>query len=88
VFFAPSQKFKIVFRAPPRKLKIRIIPDVLAHGKSYELGFMKKRNGHKFCAKSHAELSFDLFFVHPPKNLKYWPFPKYKPMRSHTSLVV
>ncbi|RWW41023.1 hypothetical protein BHE74_00053517 [Ensete ventricosum] len=25
------------------------IPDVLAHGKSYERGFMKKYDGHKLC---------------------------------------
>ncbi|RRT58957.1 hypothetical protein B296_00007807 [Ensete ventricosum] len=25
--------------------------NILAHGKSYELGFMKKRDGHKLCAK-------------------------------------
>ncbi|RRT31946.1 hypothetical protein B296_00043917 [Ensete ventricosum] len=28
------------------------IPDVLAHGKSYEHGFVKKSDGHKLCTKS------------------------------------
>ncbi|RWW39014.1 hypothetical protein BHE74_00055728 [Ensete ventricosum] len=32
---------------------------MIAHGRSYEHGFMKKRNGHKLCAKSRAESSFD-----------------------------
>ncbi|RWV80692.1 hypothetical protein GW17_00057994 [Ensete ventricosum] len=41
-----------IFRAPSWKFKILAIPDVLAHvvldhGKSYEHGFTKKRNGCK-----------------------------------------
>ncbi|RWW61685.1 hypothetical protein BHE74_00031241 [Ensete ventricosum] len=51
------------------------IPYVLAHDKSYEHGFVKKRDGHKLCAKSRAESSFDRFFVHHLKNSKYWSFP-------------
>ncbi|RWW56593.1 hypothetical protein BHE74_00036681 [Ensete ventricosum] len=38
--------------------KILSIPNVLALGKSYEEGFVKKCVGHKLCAKS----SFDRFF--------------------------
>ncbi|RZS06189.1 hypothetical protein BHM03_00036802 [Ensete ventricosum] len=53
------------------------IPDVLAHGKLYENGFMKKCDSHKLCAKSHVELSFDRFFVHCLGNSKYWQFPTY-----------
>ncbi|RZR75348.1 hypothetical protein BHM03_00055222, partial [Ensete ventricosum] len=53
-------KFRSVFRAPSWKFKILAIHDVLAHGKTYEHGFMKKRHGHKLCAES----SFDRFFVH------------------------
>ncbi|RRT70607.1 hypothetical protein B296_00014077 [Ensete ventricosum] len=53
------------------------IPDVLAHGKSYENGFMKKHDGHKHCVKSRGESSFDRFFVHRLGNSKYWPFPTY-----------
>ncbi|RRT55711.1 hypothetical protein B296_00033228, partial [Ensete ventricosum] len=70
-------KFRSVFRAPSRKFKILVIPDKLSHGKSYERGFMKKCNGHKHCAKSHVESSFDRFFVHHLENSKYWPFPTY-----------
>ncbi|RWW53459.1 hypothetical protein BHE74_00040040 [Ensete ventricosum] len=38
----------------------------------------------KFTRKS----SFDHFFVHHPKNLKYWPFPTYSPWVSRTSMVL
>ncbi|RWW73481.1 hypothetical protein BHE74_00018639 [Ensete ventricosum] len=44
-FFAPSQNFKIL-----------AIPNVLAHGKSYDHGFVKKRDGHKLCLKSHFSI--------------------------------
>ncbi|RWV78168.1 hypothetical protein GW17_00060909 [Ensete ventricosum] len=47
--------------------------DVLALCKSYEHGFMKKRDGHKLCAWS----SFNRFFVHRLRNSKYWSFPSY-----------
>ncbi|RZS26738.1 hypothetical protein BHM03_00060121, partial [Ensete ventricosum] len=70
-------EFRSVFHVPFWKFKILAIPDVLAHAKSYEHGFMKKRNGHKLCAKSHAESSFDRFFVHRLGNSKFWPFPTY-----------
>ncbi|RRT32768.1 hypothetical protein B296_00058713 [Ensete ventricosum] len=66
-------EFRSVFRAPSRKFKILAINDVLAHGKSYELGFTKKRDDHKHCTKS----SFDQLFVHRLENLKYWSFPSY-----------
>ncbi|RWW45533.1 hypothetical protein BHE74_00048620 [Ensete ventricosum] len=70
-------EFRSVFCAPSQKFKILVIPNVLAHGKSYEYGFMKKHDGHKLCAKSRAKSSFDRFFVHRLKNSKYWPFPTY-----------
>ncbi|RWV80417.1 hypothetical protein GW17_00058311 [Ensete ventricosum] len=54
-------------------MKILAIPNVLAHGKSYEHGFMKKYDSHKLCAKS----SVDRFLVHRLENLKYWSFPTY-----------
>ncbi|RWW61652.1 hypothetical protein BHE74_00031273, partial [Ensete ventricosum] len=60
-------EFRSVFHAPSRKFKILVIPNVLAHGKSYEHGFLKKRDGHKLFAKS----SFDRFFVHCLRNSKY-----------------
>ncbi|RZS16928.1 hypothetical protein BHM03_00049001 [Ensete ventricosum] len=70
-------EFRSTFRAPSRKFKILAIPDVLAHGKSHEHGFIKKCDGHKLCEKSRVESSFDRFFVHHLGNLKYWPFLTY-----------
>ncbi|RRT62212.1 hypothetical protein B296_00010220, partial [Ensete ventricosum] len=64
-------KFRSIFLAPSQKFKILVIPNVLAHGKSYEYGFMKKCDGHKLCAKSCAKSSFDQFFVHHLRNSKY-----------------
>ncbi|RWV79221.1 hypothetical protein GW17_00059678 [Ensete ventricosum] len=48
---------------------------------------MKKRDGHKLCEKSCAELSFDRFFVHRLGNSKYWPFPTYEHMGSCTNTI-
>ncbi|RRT36048.1 hypothetical protein B296_00050024, partial [Ensete ventricosum] len=70
-------EFRSIFRAPSQKFKILAIPNVLAHGKSYEHGLMKKRDGHKLYAKSCSEWSFDRFFVHRLRNSKYWPLPTY-----------
>ncbi|RWW46561.1 hypothetical protein BHE74_00047499 [Ensete ventricosum] len=70
-------EFRSIFCAPSRIFKILAIPDVLAHGKSYEHGFVKKYDGHKFCMMSRVESSFDWFFVHYLGNSKYWPFPTY-----------
>ncbi|RWW41832.1 hypothetical protein BHE74_00052665 [Ensete ventricosum] len=64
-------EFRSVFRALSQKFKILAIPNVLAYGKSYELGFMKKYDGHKLFAES----SFDQFLVHRLRNSKYWSFP-------------
>ncbi|RWW51277.1 hypothetical protein BHE74_00042393, partial [Ensete ventricosum] len=66
-------EFRSIFRAPSRKFKILAIPNVLAHGKSYEHGFTKKRNGNKLCAISN----FDLSFMHCLKISKYQIFPMY-----------
>ncbi|RRT33214.1 hypothetical protein B296_00042738, partial [Ensete ventricosum] len=66
-------EFRSIFCAPSRKFKILAIPNVLAYGKSYAHGFMKKRDGHKSRGKS----SFDRFFKHRLRNSKYWPLPKY-----------
>ncbi|RWV86152.1 hypothetical protein BHE74_00047997, partial [Ensete ventricosum] len=57
-------EFRSVFHAPSWNFKILAIPNVLTHGKLYEHGFAKKRNGYKLCAKSCAKSSFDRFFVH------------------------
>ncbi|RRT31831.1 hypothetical protein B296_00051506 [Ensete ventricosum] len=70
-------EFRSVFRASSQKFKILSIPDVLAHGKTYEHGLVKKRDGHKLCAKSRVDSSCNRFFVHRVKNLKYWSFPTY-----------
>ncbi|RRT38759.1 hypothetical protein B296_00039521 [Ensete ventricosum] len=50
-----------------------ILPNVFAHGKSYEHDFTYKCDGHKLCTKS----SSDWFFMHSLKNSKYWPFQTY-----------
>ncbi|RWV77251.1 hypothetical protein GW17_00061949 [Ensete ventricosum] len=60
-----------------RKFKILAILDILAHGKSYEHGFVKKLNGHKLCTKSRVDSCFGQFFMHHLGNSKYWPFPTY-----------
>ncbi|RZR93501.1 hypothetical protein BHM03_00022020 [Ensete ventricosum] len=57
----PNDEFRSVFHAPSRNFKILAIPNVLAHGKSYEQGFPKKWDGHKLCAKSCIES--DQFFL-------------------------
>ncbi|RWV86090.1 hypothetical protein BHE74_00048099, partial [Ensete ventricosum] len=66
-------EFRSDFSATSRDFKILAIPIVLAHEKSYEIGFMKKCNGHKLCVKSR----FSRFFGHHLEILKYWPFPIY-----------
>ncbi|RRT70601.1 hypothetical protein B296_00014090, partial [Ensete ventricosum] len=70
-------EIRSVFRAPSRKIKILAIPNVFAHGKSYEHGFVKKHDDHKVCSKFCAKTSFDRFFVHRLENSKYWPFMTY-----------
>ncbi|RZS15938.1 hypothetical protein BHM03_00047858, partial [Ensete ventricosum] len=57
-------EFRSVFLAPSQKFKILAIPNVLAHGKSYEHGFVKNSDGHKHCVKSCVKSSFDRFFMH------------------------
>ncbi|RRT85902.1 hypothetical protein B296_00003772 [Ensete ventricosum] len=56
--FAQS-RVSLVFRATSQKYKILAIPNVLAHGKSYEHGFTKKYDDHNLCIKSRAKLCFD-----------------------------
>ncbi|RZS23161.1 hypothetical protein BHM03_00056033, partial [Ensete ventricosum] len=60
-------EFRSIFCLPSRKFKILAIADVLAHGKSYEHGFINKHDGHKLCAKSRSKWSFDRFFVQSQK---------------------
>ncbi|RZS07099.1 hypothetical protein BHM03_00037858, partial [Ensete ventricosum] len=57
-------EFRLVFGAPSQKFKILAIPNVLANGKKYERGFVKKCDGHKLCTKSRAKSCFDQFFMH------------------------
>ncbi|RWW50383.1 hypothetical protein BHE74_00043373 [Ensete ventricosum] len=66
-------EFRSIFCAPSWKFKLLAIPTVLTHGKSYEHDLVKKRDGHKLCAK----LNFDRFFMHSLENSKYWPLPSY-----------
>ncbi|RWW36506.1 hypothetical protein BHE74_00058469, partial [Ensete ventricosum] len=72
---ACEREFQSIFLAPSQKFKIHAIPNVLAHGKSFEHGFVKKCDGHKLCTKSRTKSSFDRFFMHHLRNSKYWPFP-------------
>ncbi|RZR93619.1 hypothetical protein BHM03_00022161 [Ensete ventricosum] len=54
-------EFRSVFRASSLKFKILAIPNVLAHGKSYEHGFAKKYDGPKVsqcCARSRVRSVF------------------------------
>ncbi|URE48396.1 hypothetical protein MUK42_32096, partial [Musa troglodytarum] len=62
-----------VFCALSRKFKILTIPNLLGPWKLYNLGFVKKHDGHKVGTKS----MFDRFFVHHLKNLKCCPFRTY-----------
>ncbi|URE12170.1 hypothetical protein MUK42_14373, partial [Musa troglodytarum] len=53
-----------IFCAPSQKFKILTIPNLFGLGKFYNLGYYKKRDDHKVCAKS----MFDRFFLHHVKN--------------------
>ncbi|RWV86627.1 hypothetical protein BHE74_00052929 [Ensete ventricosum] len=59
-----KDEFRSIFRAPSRNFKILAIPNVLAHGNSYEHCFMKKYDDHKLCTNSRGKSSFDRFFTH------------------------
>ncbi|RRT43792.1 hypothetical protein B296_00045340 [Ensete ventricosum] len=76
--------FRSVYPTLSRNFKILAITNLLAHGKSYKYGFMKKRDCHKLCAKS----SFVRFIAHSLRILKYWPLPTYYSMGSYTSTVL
>ncbi|RWV97770.1 hypothetical protein BHE74_00036260, partial [Ensete ventricosum] len=76
-------EFQSVFHALSQKFKILTIPNLLAHGKSYDHGFVKKCYSHKLCAKS----SFNRFFVYHLRNSKFKPFQMYLPLGNRTSLV-
>ncbi|RRT73071.1 hypothetical protein B296_00020365 [Ensete ventricosum] len=67
---ASEVKFRSIFHAPSQKFKIFAIRNVLAHGKSYEHDFMKKRNGYKLCAESCSKSSFNWFFMYHLGNSK------------------
>ncbi|RRT43793.1 hypothetical protein B296_00045343 [Ensete ventricosum] len=69
--FVQRVEFRSVFRAPSQNFKIIDIPNVLAHGKLYEYGFTKKRDGHKLFELSRAWPSFDRFLVHRLRISKY-----------------
>ncbi|RWW73415.1 hypothetical protein BHE74_00018743 [Ensete ventricosum] len=60
----------MVFHSPSRIFKILVIPNVLAHGKSYEHSFMKKTMVINF-AQSHTKSSFvSINFFIPSRKLK------------------
>ncbi|RZS23069.1 hypothetical protein BHM03_00055921 [Ensete ventricosum] len=68
--------FQSVFCAPSRKFKILAIPDVLAHGKSYEQGFAKKLDGHNLFAMSDAgNVEFRSVFRTPSQKFKILAIP-------------
>ncbi|CAL9202522.1 unnamed protein product, partial [Musa hybrid cultivar] len=56
-------KVRSVFCTPSKKFKILTITNKFAVGKSYMLGFVKKRGGHKFCTKSRFD-RFNRFCMH------------------------
>ncbi|RRT33216.1 hypothetical protein B296_00042735, partial [Ensete ventricosum] len=62
-FISMAPAFRSIFREPSQKFKILAIPNVFAHGKSYEHHFVTKRNGHKVCTKLRVKSPFDRFFV-------------------------
>ncbi|RWW01587.1 hypothetical protein GW17_00035365, partial [Ensete ventricosum] len=76
-------EFRLIFHAPSQKFKILVIPNILAHGNSYEYCFIKICDDHKLYTKSRAKLIFDRFFVHCFENSKDRPF-----MGSSTSTVL
>ncbi|RWW49554.1 hypothetical protein BHE74_00044254 [Ensete ventricosum] len=61
VFLMREVDFRSVFHALSQKLKILAIPNVLAHENSYEHGFVKNCDGHKF-AQSHARSEVSIGF--------------------------
>ncbi|RWW39692.1 hypothetical protein BHE74_00054943, partial [Ensete ventricosum] len=69
-------EFRSVFRLPSRKFRILAIPDVLAHGKLYEHGFMKKRDCHKVCTKSRT-VEFRSIFRAPSRKFIILAIPTY-----------
>ncbi|RRT39609.1 hypothetical protein BHE74_00041038 [Ensete ventricosum] len=57
---ASRVEFRSIFCAPSRKFKILVIPVLLAHGKSYKHGFMKKCDSHKFArSRTLSRISID-----------------------------
>ncbi|RZS22719.1 hypothetical protein BHM03_00055535 [Ensete ventricosum] len=61
----------MVFCVPSQKFKILVIPDVLAHGKSYEHSFEKKHDGHKLC----TIVDFRSIFRAPSRKFKILAIP-------------
>ncbi|RRT80821.1 hypothetical protein B296_00007407 [Ensete ventricosum] len=64
-------EFRSIFRAPSRKFKILVIPNLLAHVKSYKHDFAKTCDGQKVT----REVEFRSVFR--ALSRKYWPFPMY-----------
>ncbi|RWV94576.1 hypothetical protein BHE74_00018647 [Ensete ventricosum] len=70
-------EFQSFVCSPSWNFKILAIPDVLAHGKSFEHGFTRKYDGHKLYTQSRIKSSFDRFLAHRLRISKYKPFPRY-----------
>ncbi|RRT39242.1 hypothetical protein BHE74_00047824, partial [Ensete ventricosum] len=64
-------EFRLVFHAQSQNLKILAIPNVLAHGKSYEHSFTKKLD----CHKLYAKVEFRSIFCAPSQNFKMLDIP-------------
>ncbi|RZR95035.1 hypothetical protein BHM03_00023824, partial [Ensete ventricosum] len=54
-------KFRSIFCSLYQNFKILFIPNVLAHGKTYEHGFAKKCDSRKLCTMSRRKSSDDHF---------------------------
>ncbi|RWV77563.1 hypothetical protein GW17_00061589 [Ensete ventricosum] len=59
-------EFQSFLRASSQKFKILAIPNVFALAKSYEHGFVTKRDNHNVCAKSRVKSRFDHFLCNIP----------------------
>ncbi|RWW87933.1 hypothetical protein BHE74_00003214 [Ensete ventricosum] len=60
---ARKVEFRSVFHALSWKFKILAIPNVLAHGKSYEHNFVKQCDDYKLCTKLWHSRSYEHDFM-------------------------
>ncbi|RZR91924.1 hypothetical protein BHM03_00020118 [Ensete ventricosum] len=64
-------EFCSIFRTPSQNFKILVIPNILAHGKSYEHGFAKKQT----LLKVTRKVEFRLVVCAPSQNFKILAIP-------------